>query len=382
MLNFSPYHLFNLIINCEHKKFIIYGTGPYEKRLYQIFYKCGIRVAFFITDTDPKESYCNLEVKTVYDILYEDFDELLILISDENDLKKFNMLESLGLKKYIHFRAMQHTPNYTYQEWAYDPNLGHNIINSNDAVPGFKIWGDVYNKDAIVIATLGGSTTCPFSYIYKSWSEFLYELLTEQGYQAVIYCGGMASYNVQQELVKAIRDIVPMHPHIVLGLDGINNLSFSSEEYPFLSSYQLRCCQYFEENNLNSAEVSYGVSSKEVLTPYKYFKRHVRFIHNILKTEGILYHCFLQPLTIACGEKFTAGELEKIVYFGEEYQITSNAFYHEYLEDEASLAYMHDITQIFKGYDNVYFDSQHVIEAGNKLIAKKIMDFLIEKNFV
>jgi len=111
-----------------------------------------------------------------------------------------------------------------------DPHLGYAHDHATDdglgdvgGVPGFAVYGDPDAPDALRIVALGGSTTDPLD--PGNWPRALQRLLANQGVPAVVFNGGVSGYSSNQELLKLIRDALPLEPDLVLSLSGINRIA-------------------------------------------------------------------------------------------------------------------------------------------------------------
>ena len=77
----------------------------------------------------------------------------------------------------------------------------------------------------------GGSTTDDTFSNQKSWPSFLSKILKERKLSHVIYNGGIVGYNSSQELLKTIRDINILKPHIVISYSGINDFYRGTNDF-------------------------------------------------------------------------------------------------------------------------------------------------------
>lgn len=127
--------------------------------------------------------------------------------------------------------------NNTSMEKRYilDTNLGHNFL-ADSKYPGIMVYGDDTAED-FKIAVLGGSTTDGKFTFFKSWPELMYEELGNQNFKNVtVYNGGVSGYASGQELLKLIRDMIPLKPDMVIVYDGFNDLNYRNP-YPLTSGY-------------------------------------------------------------------------------------------------------------------------------------------------
>lgn len=86
------------------------------------------------------------------------------------------------------------------------------------------------------IFLLGGSTTDQTA-IFHNWPAPLTQRLGELGHDVIVFNGGVSSFGVAKELLKLIRDGLPLKPDLILTYNGVNE--FESEDgYPFFSSWE------------------------------------------------------------------------------------------------------------------------------------------------
>lgn len=56
-----------------------------------------------------------------------------------------------------------------------------------------------------------------------------------------------------------------------------------------------------------------------------------------------------------------------------------NAFYNKYLTKKSLYSYLYDFTHILNGHDEVFEDTCHVSEDGNRIIAENVFALLMEQ---
>lgn len=105
---------------------------------------------------------------------------------------------------------------------------------------GYKILSNVKDHETETrILILGGSTSDQF-YDQNNWPKQLYTRLKEGQYNFKIYNGAVAGYNSSQELLKLLRDIRIIRPHIVISYNGVNEVFRSTKtNHPFISNHVL-----------------------------------------------------------------------------------------------------------------------------------------------
>lgn len=364
--------------SCQPKRIIIYGADMDAARVGYILEQIDVDIAYFVDEEKIGETLCHRPVKSIYDILEERADDYLVIIPASND-RYAKQMETMGFsygKEYIYWANNGY--NFDMQkEYVLDPFLGYNFIAEDEQLPGFRVFG---KKDAkLKIVTLGGSTTDPCLYTFQSWSELLYKKLIEYGIDVCVFCGGCAAYKSSQELIKLMRDVIPLRPDIVLDYTGVNDSTVTDSEYAFVNSYQVQLFQYLSdfvpavENGFIGKQTNKFVCGVKNSAPsWKQFEMNIRYMKILCEEQGIQYLAFLQP-ALPIKEKISAIERELV--------LNTNLFSPSpllecarnfYSKKKHLCMYMTDLTHIFDGND-VYLDNCHVTEKGNDIIADAIL---------
>jgi hypothetical protein len=105
--------------------------------------------------------------------------------------------------------------------WAYDTSRLQDV----ESRPGFVVYGADGDPGQPVLVTLGGSTTDHQYNPEHNWPRQLAGVLQRQGRPTAVYNGGVFGYRSDQELLKLLRDVLPLAPDVVVAFDGINDLS-------------------------------------------------------------------------------------------------------------------------------------------------------------
>ena len=117
----------------------------------------------------------DLPIHNPIDLLYEDFNEVFVVVMIKEYEEVYDQLKAMGFKENVNFIC----PIKMWQEEFYcsykkcnkiDPHFGYSRY---DDYAGFTIYGDVNNKSAIRIVTLGGSTTDSTVSRIQSWPQIL-----------------------------------------------------------------------------------------------------------------------------------------------------------------------------------------------------------------
>ena len=305
------------------------------------------------------------------------------------------------------------------------PVLGHvsdhkNLcqIKGGHGVDSFVFYGD-FKSSAPTILTLGGSTTSGFYQHYANGNTYPYllsELLKPIGLQVVN--GGHGGYGSSQELLKLITEVraLDVNTKIVISLNGINDL-YTPSNNPFLHSrvqemykQQLWIEQGFLPKflpniwsfvrkfspKLKTANETHNSSSiYKKLKPYEVWKMNINAMNSVSKSMGIKYYTFLQPTMMLEGVQ---SELpvdqnssdHKMVKAFQENFIWEEGYelgyvellrenYSKMIETCNELDFCYDISDVAPPTGNNYNNPRHHNENGNKLIAEKIYEILVNK---
>lgn len=262
--------------------------------------------------------------------------------------------------------------------------------------PGFAVFGAIDAPDALTVVALGGSTTDPLT--GTSWPLFLADRLAEAGYTARVLNGGVAGYSSNQELLKLIRDVLPLEPDLVLSLNGVNDLGFmhSTTNHPMVHPYQKRVLAAVSGSaqpaspllpNAVSAVASLFQDSPEIglhlgtvvrRADFEQWFSNARAMRAVAAEFEIPYVCFLQPI-LGAGDYDMAPAEEAML----ERTVDQHAHYRDYLGDvqafyagarerAAGVPYIVDFTDAFDGHAGMYRDSRHQTEAGSRHLADAV----------
>ena len=262
------------------------------------------------------DSYFKKYLRKFDDIFYEDLDNLFFYsIIDEFNVKISGTLLENG----VSFSHISRTGNPKVALFSgakaadsLDPLLGYSRIDSE--FQSFSVFSNISsknNKDVFKIITLGGSTSDPTYSNVKSWSEYLFEMLNtiSNVKPVVIYAGGVIAYTAQQELLKLIKDCMPLNPDLILSYSGINNTpirggsEFFLEKNFFIMPHMLHMFEYLlsRKKIMNVFQgtpvknISLGIENNK--TRAQFWIDCERMMYAICKEFGIKFHAFFQPFS-------------------------------------------------------------------------------------
>jgi len=293
---------------------------------------------------------------------------------------------------------------------AYDPHMGyaHNPAYTSfdyKSLPGFTIYGDGEGKSrTLVVVTLGGSTTD--GNVPRIWAQVLQELMAAEGINVQVYNGGVAGYSSSQELLKLIRDVIPLKPDLIISYNGVNDIGLGDalRKHPMVNNYQESIMDYLTHEQppvvlpntmtaikhlpwfINEKRIKSAVNYGPVVdvSPEKSWYKNVRTMHAVSSEFGIPYLCFLQPaLGIGLYDGRSVEEEGMLTNAegseAEGYMILLEEFYREAREDCQSLDYCENLVDVFAGQTGIYIDKMHTNDEGNRIIAQAVFDVLLKR---
>lgn len=366
LTNFWSFNFF------EGKNIYIFGNGCLEKEFIEYLslldYNCA---GFLVEEMDNgNERNCDrYPVRYVEEIIYES--NFYIWMYGK---EKAYWLEKLGLRQYTDYMChVGYVGISRKRKDCLDVNLGYNYSAEGIRYPGIMVYG-AERKENYKIAVLGGSTSDGAMYPFKSWPELLYEELECDN--LTIYNAGVCGYKSGQELIRLVRDILPLKPYMVIVFDGYND-TWGSPKYPFAFGYVQKVFNYAKDyvEDLCTGEryddVCLGSVAGNDLA--ENWLSNLRSMYAIARDRKIKFYGFCQPM-LASKEGKTIKEKNMLLSLPSSYlEREINGSLRKRLEQMERLPdYLHDLSHIFDNTEDIYMDEIHVWEEGNRIIAKEI----------
>lgn len=380
------YALWRIIEDSKQYKLVLYADKKYKKSILKMLTFVDVVVDGCVSDMP-----CGDE-KSVYDLLFENRDEMMVLVCKDDFQSARRILGGMGFQLGVSFKNINHySREIGTMPIVYDPMLGYNIGNPNAEAEGFRIFGDLNGKGVRVL-TLGGSTTDAYLYAFKSWSECLHDQLNQRGVSNVVMCGGVVGYRSSEELIKLIRDGFVLNPDIVINYSSVNDCFL--EEYPYINNYMREMCNYINEtvklenDNKDSwiDKTTWGDKGRigGIEDMYSFWKTNQTMIHAVCQVHGVRHITFLQP-SLFNGKK-RLSEQERLYALNLVYVHAARykkadlisrvpAFHRLVQEDVKNVEWLHDLSDVL-GKEDVYIDYCHLNERGNQVIAEKIAEYI------
>lgn len=390
------YRIVEMLAVIKDKKVFIYGNGEGAIRFSKYLRLLDFKFVGFFCDYEElnDEVIDGYEVNCIEDFLYEA--HAFIIIENQNPERSLKKLESMGYRYGIDFAfAEPFADHFLFvRKNALDINLGNTYVGVSkyagvkikerqilNEYPGFCIYGTM-EKNTFKIAILGGSTTDGNMFPFKSWPELLYEKICNDN--VTIYNGGVSGYTSGQEVLKFVRDILPLKPDMVLTFDGFNDTCQGSSSHPYSFTYAKEIYEYGSRNMEDEyvaqqigTSLCEGINIKQ--TRFENWQNNMELIHTIARSKGIKSYAFLQPMLRSKKRTKKEEEIylssrqfyEKELYDAEDFRNQmnreKNAIYHKYI---------YDLSNIFDNVTDVYMDICHVYEKGNEIIADAIFNVI------
>lgn len=374
--------LFNLIkdqndfYKLQGKNVKIYGTGEDAVELSRYLKLMDFDFTAFLSDSIEGNSaeLDGYRVMPVEEILYEKNYAIWVLCDEIEKAQK--KLKDLGV-----CFALDIVPSMK-QLLMMDINMGHIYSLNGENYAGMVVYGQERQRN-YKIAILGGSTTDGTIEHYKCWPQFLYELL--QCSDITIYNAGVSGYVSGAELIRLVRDILPMNPDMVIVYDGVNDsISEQCGSTPYAFYYAQTIYKfaakhiedgYLKKNNIGEIPINYGMvcnKNRQNNNRFGNWLRNIEAMEAICHSKNIIFYSFLQPMLLS---KYDYNETEKNMAEKYEDEYSYMTEFRKLIKRyaiEESHSYIKDLSHIYDEIYNVYYDSCHVHEFGNKIIASEI----------
>ncbi len=326
------------------------------------------------------------EICYIEDILLEE-DGLIIFCCDSVEEDDLVRLHDLGLergKNYCDIRCnIWEKEQYLFSSkcrgiqildlnLAYTRDMGWNF-------PGIAVCGDNCESDYKIVI-LGGSTSTDGYYCLKSWPSIFFEKFS--GSKVTIFNAAVEGYASGQELIKLMRDIIPLNPDMVIVYDGYNDIT--RDTLPdvaniFEFSYMKTIMEYANrkiESGEERRQIFCGIPACE--KAIEVWLKNIEYMHAVCELNKIKFLSFMQPIfygkpnmklkrdVIIC-KKWDFTQWDD----GESLKTPIREFRKRAPEICKTHEYIYDLSHIFDEED-VYIDLCHVFENGNQIIADEI----------
>lgn len=383
MVGFNPVDLHSIIRNVikKGKKFILYGQTNSVCRLARSISYLGIEVYRGISIDRFIGRRENLSFIDLWDLVYEDLADSVVWIpfSMENDIRNF--IKESGISSSI-FWWGQGVPSDIETETCLDPSLGYNIrYKSENSVLTLKTRCN--QGIPIKIGILGGSAADITVGPEKSWPEKLIEIADEQNLNIVLLIGAVSGYISSQELVKLVRDIVPLRPNIVISYSGVNEWGNVNNNF-FLHRYQEDIFRRLANARTNRFLDDAVPFEKEVILGSKENNRAEHWImqeemmYAICQHFNIKFWAISQPYLYSKHPISSCDRETLLCVSPYSIQVSVITEIYRKVQDLSSeKSWLVNFEHVFDKYSEpIYLDKAHLNEYGNQIIAQEIFTII------
>lgn len=347
----------------EHKKIILYGAEScFTNSCLSFLDALDIEVAAVLDDSGKERE----GVGSIYDLAYENPSNVYVIVNKAASEveKSCDFLDSLGFGPFNHKYTGLYAVCCRHLAYKEDITLGYvaETLLENQKYPGFRVYGKEGKAD-LRIVTLGGSTTTSEGGRTPCWPQLLYERFQQEGKNVTIYNGGVDGYDAGNELYKLLRDVGNLYPSLVISFSGINNIS--KDEHPYVPKhlnsifeavFQEDYCRGLKNDAMSAAQI--WVQQEQMMHAIS---------TNVYNAEFV---CFVQPTYIS---KDVLTIEERLKYeLDLSYRKSALAFRKEASQLAKQYEWMVDLQDMLDEKPQVFMDSAHVYEEGNRLIASTI----------
>ncbi len=363
------------------KRTYIYGTGIRAKELTDYVLLLDGDSGGLIADADELDEMDDVECMAfsmIENIIYEE--NYWIWVMTENRKKTVRKLEELGVGQFVR-------SNMERNEYFFDVNLGFSWIKNKKC--GIAVYGEEGKSENYKIVILGGSTTDDTWAVTPSWPEILHDYIGRT--DVVIYNGGCVSYPSSLEFLKLIRDMLGLMPDMVISYSGFNDSFLDHVQFPYSCGNMLGIYEAAQRHNKSSDIGGYGEIIRGMPMKgdrFDHWLTNMEHMYAVTKIHGISFYGFLQPMLAS---KKGKTRLEKNVLLSRRLmdygkKRTSNTHaddkFRDYMQERNVVEthdYMYDLSHIFDEIDDIYVDSCHVCERGNRIIASEIYKRILDE---
>lgn len=298
-----------------------------------------------------------------------------ILLSNDDKKECAKKLQKFGLKKGMDYNYTTLFSWGNIKESMWDINLGY-TYKEGSKYPGIAVYGDE-NEKGYKIAILGNSTT-EDGFIDngdKCWPRILYEKCKDR--KITIYNGGCSGYSSTQELIKLIRDLLPLMPDLIIVFDGFIDICENANKifsFPYLNKLL--------ETAKNGKEIITYEGADRNGSVFQSWLLNMELMKAIAQERGSDFLAFAQPSRFLLEKEEVSDYLLSATWFWDEQAKNLHIDFKKELKQNKSKAkhdYIYDFTDIFDDKPGIYIDSCHVREEGNEIIAERIFNIINSK---
>ena len=371
------------------KKIVLYGNNEIAELI--SLSVNNINVEYFVDDDILNDvTLCDKPVRNVFDIGLENPADIFVLVikPDSGTPHIHRVMMSCNLMAGTDYAVLFCAANSKGFSLLRDSHLGFGAIID---IPGFAVYGKPSEADLKVVA-LGGSATDHVRFgrsghqSFSSWPECLYYLLESIGIDAVVYNGGFSNYASSAELVKLIRDVMPMNPDVVISYGGINDFLHKNSKglhtkTPFLGYQQELLFDWIAK--YENRPVLHGLENNKDADIV--WIDNMRMMNSICNEFKVKFLGVLQPTPYSeeCVADYIDG-ITKSLSYNMLYNscIKLKTVYDDLEAQILDIPFIRSFRRIFSTINDVFFDYCHVQERVNQIIAIHMLEALMELDYL
>lgn len=236
----------------------------------------------------------------------------------------------------------------------------------------------ISSGDTLRLAVVGGSTS---DNVFEpdNWPIKLKEILESEGIAANLYNGATAGYSSSQELRLVQNYLQDIKPHFLISYSGVNEcvtykrlnnqVTFSSgfandQLLPNLTVALSKIRDGRGKSRFGGCE-----DSDSNYLAQQWFS-NMEKMKSIAEQNGVKFISIVQPSVVTLSPRNIEFESDISI---PDYLLS---FYDIVNQNRQANDFMIDLTHIFDGSENVYFDDCHVNEPGNGIVAREVYGIL------
>lgn len=368
----------------KDKKVVLYGADATGLAFLYWAGKAGVDIAYFVDRSDEKQKMLVMgkEVKAPIELMYENSEEIKIVITADPQDVIIKTLTEMGFscdKQIVtEFIEKRMGPVISQVDVLLGTSRGDKIL--------YEMKKKISNNE-IIIVVVGGSTTDPLFAGIHSWSYYLQEMIDNNGIVARVVNIAQCGYTSSQELLVLLRDGFAVKPDAVISYSGWNDVSPAVNiEKGMRYAYTSRNMYIAFENLLEHyrgekpfCDVYYGKLEDGFLEQYI---KNMRIMHAACAEFNCKFYGLLQPSLASIPVESLQSPFAKSAAIDPlmtDMKKRWDVFYNRYLVEKPAYSYLYDFTHILNGHDDVFEDTVHVNEDGNRIIAENVFELLMEQ---
>lgn len=369
-----------------NRELIFWGTDYLSQYVYDDLLDMGYDIKYFVSEHAKQDTEVHgKQVKLDIELFYENKENIFVVaFVVKNHGNIYQRLTDMGFVFEKDF-LLYGFGGYIQKFDVIDSLLGYNRYYGD--MLGFKISGSE-ERNTYKILILGGSTTDPTMGNQTPWAEYLYQKLISVQVDVMVINGGMAGYSTYQEFYKFVRDGLLFAPDMLITYDGLNDVTSMAmdKDYPMLMPYARKVYDNIEKKGdfapdtleiRNASRIVHGLKQTNQDDAGKWMD-NIRKIHAIAEEFGVLHIGFFQPMLKTGKAIISKRQKVLIETVAEELPVYNiwmdgmEEFYGKVLPFLDEKGYMNDLTSIFDGKENIYYDFCHATDIGNAIIADAV----------